>query len=53
MSILLSIIVNFLFFLNKNTLRYTRYKNNLKIFYKDIFGAMAFAILYRYICCLT
>ena len=41
MSIMTSIIVNFLFFLSKNTLRYTRYKNNLKIFYKDIFGVMA------------
>ena len=28
-------------YFNKNTLRYTRYKNNLKIFHKDIFGVMA------------
>ena len=29
------------------------YKNNLKIFQKVIFGVMAVAILYRYICWLT
>ena len=29
------------FFLNKNTLRCACYKNNLKIFQKDIFGVMA------------
>ena len=40
----------YFFILNKNTLRYARYKNNLKIFQKDIFGVMAVAILYRYIC---
>ena len=30
-----------IYYFNKNTLRCTRYKNNLKIFQKDIFGVMA------------